>query len=116
MKNLGESIETIIKETVDRVLAESGLPDSEYVATDNLGEVIEKLAIIHIRMWMLEDAIQAATSAEEIAELKRKCDICFKVKRPRYVQAINLIVDDAIKHNKSLREDSVKLYKGVYNV
>ena len=46
MKNLGESIESIIKETVDRVLAESGLPDSEYVATDNLGEVIEKLAII----------------------------------------------------------------------
>ena len=115
MKNLGESIESIIKETVGRVLAETGLPDSEYVATDNLGEVIEKLAIIHIRMWMLEDAIQAATSAEEIAELKRKCDICFKVKRPRYVQAINLIVDDAIKHNKSLREDSVKLYKGVDN-
>ena len=115
MKNLGESIESIIKETVDRVLAENGLPDSEYVATDNLGEIIEKLAIIHIRMWMLEDAIQAATSAEEIAELKRKCDICFKVKRPRYVQAINLIVDDAIKHNKSLREDSVKLYKGVDN-
>ncbi len=115
MKNLGDSIESIIKETVDRVLAETGLPDSEYVATDNLGEVIEKLAIIHIRMWMLEDAIQAATSAEEIAELKRKCDICFKVKRPRYVQAINLIVDDAIKHNKSLREDSVKLYKGVDN-
>jgi hypothetical protein len=115
LNNLGESIETIIKETVDRVLSQSGLPDSEYVATDNLGEVIEKLAIIHIRMWMLEDAIQAATSAEEIAELKRKCDICFKVKRPRYVQAINLIVDDAIKHNKSLREDSVKLYKGVDN-
>jgi hypothetical protein len=115
LTNLGESIELIIKKTVDRVLIETGLPDSEYVATDNLGEVIEKLAIIHIRMWMLEDAIQAATSAEEIAELKRKCDICFKVKRPRYVQAINLIVDDAIKHNKSLREDSVKLYKGVDN-
>lgn len=115
MQNLGETIETIIKNTVDRVLSEKGLPDSEYVATDNLGEVIEKLAIIHIRMWMLEDAIQAAKSAEEIADLKRKCDICFKVKRPRYVQAINLIVDDAIKHNKSLREDSVKLYKGVDN-
>ena len=68
MKNLGETIETIIKETVDCVLAEKGLPDSEYIATDNLGEVIEKLAIIHIRMWMLEDAIQAATSPEEIAD------------------------------------------------
>lgn len=115
MPNLGNSIESIIEQTVKRVLDEGGLPDSEYIATDNLGEVIEKLAIIHIRMWMLEDAIQAATSDEEIAELKRKCDICFKVKRPRYVQAINKIVDDAIVFNKSLREDSVKLYKGVDN-
>ena len=41
--------------------------------------------------------------------------MCFKVKRPLYVQAIKLIVDDAIKHSKSLREDSVKLYKGVDN-
>ena len=64
-------------------------------------------------MWMLEDAIQAAATDEEIAELKRKCDICFKVKRPKYVQAINKLVDDAIIYNKSLREDSVKLYKGI---
>lgn len=116
MKNLGESIEDIIKRTVDDVLDNTqdyGLPDSNYIATDNLGEVIEKLAIIHIRMWMLEDAIQAATSDTEIADLKRKCDICFKVKRPKYVQAINALVDDAITNNKSLREDSVKLYKGV---
>jgi len=113
LKNLGESIESIIKETVDCVLFERSLPDSEYIATDNLGEVIEKLAIIHIRMWMLEDAIQAATSPEEIADLKRKCDICFKVKRPKYVQAINALVEDAVTNNKSLREDSVKLYKGV---
>jgi hypothetical protein len=116
MKNLGESIEDIIKRTVDDVLDNTqdyGLPDSNYIATDNLGEVIEKLAIIHIRMWMLEDAIQAATSDTEIADLKRKCDICFKVKRPKYVQAINALVEDAITNNRSLREDSVKLYKGV---
>jgi hypothetical protein len=112
---LGESIEKLIKETVDRVLSEKGMPDTEYLSTDNLGEIIEKLAIIHIRMWMLEDAIQEAKTDEEIAELKRKCDICFKVKRPKYVQAINLLVDDAIRNNKSLREDSVKLYKGIDN-
>lgn len=113
MSNLGLEIEKIIKDTVDRVLDKNELPDSEYVATDNLGEVIEKLAIIHIRMWMLEDAIQLAKTDEEIAELKRKCDICFKVKRPRYVEAINRIVDDAIVFRKSIREDSVKLYKGI---
>lgn len=112
---LGEKIEDVIKQTVDRVLQQGTLPDTEYVATDNLGEIVEKLAIIHIRMWMLEDAIQAAKTDEEIAELKRKCDICFKVKRPKFVQAVNLLVDDAIANNKSLREDSVKLYKGIDN-
>jgi hypothetical protein len=115
MQDLGNSIEAVIEQTVKRVLGAGGLPDSTYVETDNLGEVIEKLAIIHIRMWMLEDAIQAATSDAEIADLKRKCDICFKVKRPRYVQAINLMADTAIKQNRSLIEDSVKLYKGVDN-
>jgi hypothetical protein len=116
MKNIGTVIEDCIKNTIEDVLAKRVLPDVEYVATDNLGEVIEKLAIIHIRMWMLEDAIQVATSDSEIADLKRKCDICFKVKRPKLVQAINLLVDDAIVNNKSLKEDSVKLYKGIDNV
>ena len=113
MSDLGQTFEEIIKRTIQNTLSERALPDSEYVATDNLGEIVEKLAIIHIRMWMLEDAIQAAATDEEIAELKRKCDICFKVKRPKYVQAINKLVDDAIIYNKSLREDSVKLYKGI---
>jgi hypothetical protein len=115
MKSLGENIEDIIAKTVKDVLYKIEIPDSTYVETDNLGEVIEKLAIIHIRMLMLEDAIQAATSDAEIADLKRKCDICFKVKRPRYVQAINLMVDNAIRTNRSLIEDSVKLYKGIDN-
>jgi hypothetical protein len=113
---LGETFEKVIKDTVERVLSKGTVPDTEYIATDNLGEVIEKLAIIHIRMWMLEDAIQAAKTDEEIAELKRKCDICFKVKRPKFVQAVNFLIDDAIMNNKSLKEDSVKLYKGIDNV
>lgn len=115
MISIGKTIEEVIQKTVNRVLDTGTLPDTEYIATDNLGEVVEKLAIIHIRMWMLEDAIQAATSDSEIAELKKKCDICFKVKRPKFVQAVNLLVDDAIANNKSLREDSVKLYKGIDN-
>lgn len=113
---IGSLIEQAIKQSVEKTLSRRTLPDTEYVATDNLGEVIEKLVILHIRTWMLEDAIQAATSDQEIAELKRKIDICFKVKRPRFVQAINLMVDDAIARNKSLVEDSVKLYKGIDNV
>jgi hypothetical protein len=62
---------------------------------------------------MLEDAAQAATTDEQLAEIKRKVDICFKQKRPKFVQAINRMVDDAILQGKSVAEDSVKLYKGV---
>lgn len=111
--SLGINIEAIIQHTVAEVLSKKELPDVTYIETDNLGEVIEKLAILHIRTWMLEDAIQEAKSDFEIAEIKKKIDICFKVKRPKFVQAINAMVDKAIRDNKSLVEDSVKLYRGV---
>jgi len=109
-------IDQAIKEAVEKILSQKNIPDTEYVATDSFGEVIEKLVILHIRTWMLEDAIQAAKTNDEVAELKKKIDVCFKVKRPRFVQAINLMVDDAIARNKSLVENSVKLYKGIDSV
>jgi hypothetical protein len=114
MTNLAHTIEDIIIRRVDDILNRRSMPEiEEYIATDNLGEVIEKLVILHIRTWMLEDAAQAATTDEQLAEIKRKVDICFKQKRPKFVQAINRMVDDAILKGKSVAEDSVKLYKGV---
>lgn len=114
MNQIGFLIDECIKDTVDRVLfSGKEIPNVEYIETDNLGEIIEKLSILHIRTWMLEDAVQQAQTDSEIAELKRKIDICFKVKRPRLVQAINLLVENSISYNKSLREDSVKFYKGL---
>ena len=119
---IGQSIEDIIKNRVDQTLIDSEENPSEklvrlpeFIETDSLGETIEKLAILHIRTWMLEDAIQAANDDQQIADLKKKIDICFKVKRPKYVAAINAMVDSAIKSGRSLQEDSVKLYKGLDN-
>lgn len=114
MKKIGETIEEIIKNKVREILnknKEVNLPD-DLIETDNIGEVIEKLSILHCRMWYLEDAISEAKSDEEIAELKRKIDICFKQKRPRYVEAINRMIDSSIFTEKTLIEDSVKIYKG----
>jgi hypothetical protein len=111
---VGNVIDQAIEKVVDEVLSKGGIPDEiALVKTDNLGEIVEKLIILHIRTWMLEDAIQEAKTDSEMADIKRKLDICFKVKRPNLVQAINLLVDDAIAHNRSLREDSVKRYKHV---
>jgi hypothetical protein len=114
MTNLAHTIEDIIIRRVDDILNRRTLPEiEEYIATDNLGEVIEKLVILHIRTWMLEDAAQAATTDEQLADIKRKVDICFKQKRPKFVQAINRMVDDAILRGKSVAQDSVKLYKDI---
>ena len=112
---IGEKIEEIIKSNTLEILTKNKnveLPDN-IIETDNLGEVIEKLSILHCRMWYLEDAISDAKTDSEIAELKKKIDICFKSKRPKYVEAINRMVDNSISQGKSLIEDSVKLYKGV---
>ena len=112
---IGEKIEQIIEKKIHEILNKSKSVDlpNDIIETDDLGEVIEKLSILHCRMWYLEDAISDAKSDSEIAELKRKIDICFKSKRPKYVQAINRMVENSIVNNKSLVEDSVKLYKGV---
>jgi hypothetical protein len=112
---IGEKIEELIKTKTLKILTKNknvDLPD-DIIETDNLGEVIEKLSILHCRMWYLEDAISDAKTDSEIAELKKKIDICFKSKRPKYVEAINRMVDNSIRQGKSLIEDSVKLYKGV---
>jgi len=111
---IGKQIEEIIKKVVYETLNKSKdveIPQ-DIIETDNIGEVIEKLSILHCRMWYLEDSIGASDNNDEIADYKRKIDICFKVKRPRYVEAINKMIDTSIKNNKSLVEDSVKLYKG----
>ena len=113
MNDFGDVIDASIKNTVNDVLVKGEIPDIIFSETDNLGEVVEKLCILHIRTWMLEDAAQEATTDEELGALKRKIDICFKQKRPRLVQAINRQVSDAIINRTSLIEDSVKLYKGV---
>lgn len=111
---IGEKIEELIQNTVNSVLNKNKNVDIPYdiIETDNIGEVIEKLSILHCRMWYLEDAISESKSDSEIAELKKKIDICFKIKRPKYVEAINRMIDNSIANGKSLVEDSVKYYKG----
>lgn len=114
----GKILDVHIENEVSQILSQGTLPAEPAIATDTLGEVIEKLIILHIRTWMLEDAIQevhpdSKTADAQIGLIKRKLDTCFKVKRPKLVAAINALIDDSIRTGSSVREDSVKLYKGV---
>ena len=113
--NTAESIEKVITDTVNRELVLKLMPElpADFNYTDTIAEVIEKLCILHIRTWFLEDMAGVAKSDQELATIKRKIDICFKQKRPAYVQAINRMIDQCIRCEKSLVVDSVKVYKGV---
>jgi hypothetical protein len=89
------------------------LPESVDFWTDNFGEMLDKLIVIHIRTWFLEDQMGCCYDDDErLADLKKKMDVLWKRRRPSLVAAINRLVDDAVIHGKSLREESVKNYKG----
>lgn len=108
-----EKIEELIVLKVKEVLEKKQVPQlKELIQTDNISEVIEKLIILHIRMWMLEDKADVTTDKDELLSIEKKIDICFKQKRPKLVQALNLMIDNAIRNGESLVEDSVKLYEG----
>lgn len=111
---IGQKIETLIEKRIRYLLNKDinvDLPE-DLIETDTIGEVIEKISILHCRMWYLEDRISDATNDKEIADLKRKIDICFKIKRPRLVEAINRMIDSAIITGRKLEEASVKNYNG----
>jgi len=118
---IGEKIEDIIKYTVTDILNKSKVVElpQDVVFTDNFGEILEKLIILTVRVWYLEDRIGELISLndpkhnQEIVDLKKKIDICFKQKRPNYIQSLNIIVESAILNGKKIEEDSVKIYKGV---
>lgn len=110
---IAQSIEEVIVQRVKEILEKREIPElKELVQTDSFAEIIEKLVILHIRMWMLEDKADVTTDRDELLSIEKKIDICFKQKRPKFVQAINLLVDNSIRTGVSLIEDSVKHYKG----
>lgn len=109
---ISQIIENVIKDRVSTILSKKQIPLIEdFSLTDSISEIIEKLIILHIRTWMLEDLASTCSDDAELGSIKRKLDICFKQKRPAYIRAINKLIDDSIINNKTLFEDSVKIYK-----
>lgn len=88
-----------------------------YIASETLGEVIEKFLILHIRIWNLEDAAGIAASEgdmQNLMVLRKKLDECDKVMRPRLMAAMNRILEEVIFGDRPdlLRSEDVKRYGG----
>jgi hypothetical protein len=78
--------------------------------SDNLAEIIEKLIILHIRIWKMEDSVSEAKDDKSVADLKKKIDFLFKIKRPKLLCALNLLIDNYVYNSKPFREENVKFY------
>ncbi len=114
-QQLDSALKEHIRATLERYKDGEPLPESCDFIPDSFGALVERLAIEHTRAWNLGDAIGLALKRNDkdaVVELNKKLDACFKVMRPRLVEAINRKADEAILHGRSLVEDSVKLYKG----
>lgn len=82
-------------------------PNNILLTSETIGEVIEKLLILNIRIWQLEDNASIEKKlghVETYAQLKSKLDTCFKVKRPHLVATLDSMLS-------SIPSENIKIYK-----
>lgn len=87
--------------------------DCSFNSPVTLTYALERLAIVHVKLWMLEDQVRNDKfSDEQIGILKRKIDYLNGVQRPRLVAAIGEIFAKAVKegHEELVREPNLKDY------
>jgi len=116
-KNNMAIISDLLLEEINKRFDQEPLDISNIEWSDNFAEMLEKYIILHIRIWKIEDACGGSTDPQEIAELKKKLDFCFKDRRPKLTRAINCYLDAHInnQHIKKLNDGNVKQYKGYDN-
>jgi urate oxidase len=105
-------IDNAIEELTELRLRNSNFPDFDKIETDTFGEVIDKLLIVHIRYWHLEDQMAAEEDDSRLAALRRKSESLFKEKRPMLVSALDKAIVSRIANGTPEFGDNLKLYKG----
>lgn len=112
---IGQEIDTYIQKKIKEVLDNNRFPDYDEIHTDSFSELIDKLIIVHIRLWYLEDAMSEEKDPEIMFNLKRKADITFKEKRPMLVKAIDKNIINMCKGKFNPESVNPKIYKGFDN-
>ena len=75
---------------------------------------LERLAIVHTKLWNLEDQVRNPDlTDEQLGKLKRNIDFLNGVKRPMLIAAIGEIFAKAVKEGNEdlVREPNLKDYK-----
>jgi hypothetical protein len=75
---------------------------------------LERLAIVHIRLWVLEDQVRDKTLLDaQIGNLKRRIDYLNGTVRPRLIAGIGEIFAKAVKdgNEELVREPDFKDYR-----
>ena len=71
MKSLGKIFDDAIKSRVEEILKENKFPEYDSVYSDTFSELIDKLIIVHIRYWYLEDAMANCKTDEELVKYRK---------------------------------------------
>jgi hypothetical protein len=111
MKNIDNLLLSYMSTAEFRALVEK---EFDFTPPVTLTYALERLAIIHVKLWMLEDQVRdESASNEQIGVLKRKIDYLNGVQRPRLVAAIGEIFAQAVKigNEELVREPDLKDYK-----
>jgi hypothetical protein len=112
-----EQISNLLLEEISTRFNQEPLDASDVEWSDNFAEMLEKYLILHIRMWKIEDACAESNDPQEVYDLKRKLDFCFKDRRPKLTKAINCYLDTYVSKNstRTFDDGNVKQYKGFNN-
>ena len=115
---IGNELDKYIKYKVNSFLkGETSDLNNNYdsIFTDTFSELIDKLIIVHIRYWNLEDAMAIAETDEELAKLRRKSESLFKQKRPMLVSALDKLIVGLADGTIEYEPINLKKYKGWEN-
>lgn len=111
MKNLDSFIHDYMRTDEFRHLVES---DCTFNPPVTLTYAIERLAIVHVKLWQLEDQVRNPNFDDaQVGAIKRKIDYLNGVIRPRLVAGLGEIFAKAVKEGNEelVREPNLKDYK-----
>lgn len=109
VRDLDEAINNLVWYRIQNPPPQDFFDDIE---TDSFGQLVDKLLIVHIRYWNLEDEMAHETSDVVLAEKRRASEPLFKVYRPMLVRALDKKNALLLKSNKNELMQLPKNYKG----